>query len=206
MEQRKKAGYALIVVIIAVSIFTVFLMMARSMWETEIQRDLEEELIFRGRQYVRAIDLYMKKHVNVYPPNLEILYEEKFLRKNYREPMSVSGKWNLVMQPAFGATAGQALLIVSEDIFLQYTQRAVIVGVCSVSEEEGFREYRKKKKYCEWAFYLGEDPAKDMPQLIFAGEDKEAEAKMFAGQEKPGGPEEPEPRGADEDDPVVDDN
>jgi hypothetical protein len=49
----------------------------------------------------------------------------------------------------------------------EYITRASIVGVCSSSCEEGFLVYRKKKKYCEWAVYLGEQIDKEMPELEF---------------------------------------
>ena len=44
----------------------------------------------------------------------------------------------------------------------------MIVGVCSGSEEEGYFIYRKKKKYSEWAIYLGEQVDKEMPELKYA--------------------------------------
>ncbi len=169
MVKGKSAGYSLLIAVIAVNIFAVFLLMARSMWETEIRRDLEEELIFRARQYVKAIELYKQKHVNLYPKTLEVLYEEKFLRKQYKDPMTELGKWNIVMKDATGGQGG-SLLIVPEDMLPQFEAKAFIVGVCSTSSEEGFRTYRKKKRYNEWAIYEGEDPQKDMPELKYVGE------------------------------------
>lgn len=179
MVFKEKSGYSLIIAIVAVNVFAVLLMMAHTMWETELKRDLEEELIFRARQYVTAIELYKQKHNNLFPQDLDILFTEKFLRKEYADPMTEEGKWNLVMQ---GTTGGKkSLLIVPADQLDKYLTKAQIIGVATSSCEEGFREYRKKKRYCEWAFYVGEDPKKDMPDITFV--DKEGEGDKDGGRD-----------------------
>jgi type II secretory pathway pseudopilin PulG len=171
--KKRKKGYALLTAIVAVNIFAILALTARSMWETEAQLDLEEELLYRARQYKTAIELYLKKNVNVYPTNLEILYEKKCLRKLFKDPMTESGEWNIVMR---GGTGGQkGLLLVPEAMVEQYITKARIVGVCSTSIEEGIREYRGKKRYCEWAVYVGEKLDKDMPELKFVGDAREEE-------------------------------
>jgi hypothetical protein len=160
-------GYALLTALFAICIFAVLAMRARTMWETEIQRDMEEELIFRARQYVTALDFYMQKNANVPPQKLDVLYEKKFLRKRFKDPITNSEKWNVVMR-AGAADKGQ-MWIVPEDSLSQFIGQAALIGVSSTSCEEGFKEYRKKKKYCEWAFYMGDDPKKEMPELKFIG-------------------------------------
>src|SRR5512137_2687703 len=89
-------GYLLLSVMIGVLILSVFLLMAVPLWETEIRREQEEELIFRARQYVRAIELYTRKHNNLSPQNFEILVLEKFLRRLYKDPMTDHGRWDAV--------------------------------------------------------------------------------------------------------------
>lgn len=169
-----KKGYALLTAIIAINIMAVLAMAAHSMWETDLQIDLEDELLFRQRQYKIAIEMYTKKNINLYPQNLEILYEKKFLRKEFEDPMSEDGVWNIVMQGGTGKNKG--LLIVPEEMLPQYITRARIVGVVSTSAEEGIREYRGKKRYSEWAVYVGEQPNKEMPELKFVGEGGEEES------------------------------
>ena len=174
-------GYALLIAIIAVHIFGILLLIARSLWETEFQRDLEEELIFRGNQYVTAIELFQKKNSNLSPQNLEVLVEKKFLRRRFPDPMSASGEWNIVLDP--GQPGQKLLLLVPEEMIGEgnVTQRlgmpsARIVGVCSSSCEEGFREYRKKKKYCEWAFYVGQKLDQEMPTINVYGQENAPES------------------------------
>jgi type II secretory pathway pseudopilin PulG len=160
-------GYAMIALMIAITVLTVFMLMAVPLWQTALQREAEEELLFRGRQYVTAIGLYLKKHNNLYAQNLEILHLEKFLRQMYKDPLSDDGRWDLVFQDSSAPKA--KLLVVPAGQAKAYVGRAALVGVCSTSPETGFREYRGKKKYNEWAFYLGGKETEEMPELQFEG-------------------------------------
>lgn len=161
-------GYALIIAIIAVTILSILLLKARVLWEREINRDLEEELIFNAGQYVTAIKMYLKKNPNQYPRNLQTLYEKKFLRKLYEDPLSDSGEWNIVMQ---STVAGKrTLLIVPEQLVPKYLSKARLIGVSSTAYGFGYKEYRKKKQYVEWAFYIGENINKEIPPLKFVRE------------------------------------
>jgi type II secretory pathway pseudopilin PulG len=163
----RNGGYAMIALMIAISVLAVFLLMAVPLWQTTMQREAEEELLFRGRQYVTAIGLYVKNHNNLYAQNFEILHLEKFLRQLYKDPFAADGCWDMVFQDNSAAEA--KLLVVPADQAKAYFSRAVLVGVCSTSPETGFREYRGKKKYNEWAFYLGGNENEEMPELQYEG-------------------------------------
>jgi type II secretory pathway pseudopilin PulG len=163
----RDGGYAMIALLIALAVMTVFLLAAVPLWQTAMQREAEEELLFRGRQYVTAIGLYVKNHNNLYPQNLEILHLEKFLRQMFTDPIAADGRWDMVFQDN---SAPQAkLLVVPFGQAKAYIGRAVLVGVCSTSPESAFREYRGKKKYNEWAFYLGGRDSEEMPELQYEG-------------------------------------
>lgn len=162
------SGFLLIAVFIMVVILSVVMMTAVPVLETETQREREEELIFRGKQYVLGIELYMKKHTNLYPQNLEILHLEKCIRQLYPDPMSEDGKWYLVFQMT--GQSKQKLTLVPESEGSKYIGRGVLIGVCSTSADIGFREYRGRKRYDEWAFYLGANEEEDMPELEIGGE------------------------------------
>jgi hypothetical protein len=157
-------GYALLIAIIAVVIFSASLLVARALWETEIQRDLEQELIYRARHIVTGMEKYRKKN-NKYAESLEELAEKKLIRKIYKDPMSESGKWNYVMESKrFGK---KNLLIVPEELLPKYLKNNRVIGVCSSAIGESFLEYRKKRYYFEWAFYIGDNEKKEMPHLKF---------------------------------------
>lgn len=166
---KTQKGIALLAAILALNIFVILSLMAYSMWETEIQRDMEEELLFRAGQYRMAIELYVKENNNLYPRDFDVLYEKKFIRQLFTDPMSDDGKWNYVMRG--GTTGKNDLLIVPESMLEQYLNSSRIVGVVSTSPEEGFKEYRGKKRYSEWAVYVGEQVDKEMPELKIAGQE-----------------------------------
>jgi hypothetical protein len=69
------------------------------------------------------------------------------------------------MQPHRGGS--KKLLIVPEELVAKMLNRARIIGVCSTSMGESYREYRKKKQYHEWAFYVGEKIEEEMPNLEY---------------------------------------
>ena len=81
-NKLKQRGYAIIALMIAISIMSILLMAAVPVWQTVIQREKEEELIFRGKQYVEAIRIYQLKHPGAFPRSLEELYKDRCIR-NY---------------------------------------------------------------------------------------------------------------------------
>ena len=163
--KNNEKGYSLLAAIFAVTVFSILALAARAHWETEIRRDLEEELIFRAGQYVQAIESYIKKNNNQYPQSLDILVEKRFMRKRFPDPMSESGTWNIVMQSI--QSGSKKLWVVPEEYVEKMLNRARIIGVCSSSRSESYREYRKKKQYHEWAIYLGEKVEEEMPKIEF---------------------------------------
>lgn len=89
MTMRKAPGYMLIMLMVAILIMSIALLAVAPLWETELQRENEEELIFRGNQYVEAVRLYQAKHPGQFPKKFETLVEERFLRKIFRDPMTI---------------------------------------------------------------------------------------------------------------------
>ena len=57
-------------------------------WKQSVQREKEAELIFRAGQYARAVALYQRKYANAFPPSVDVLLREKFLRKKYKDPLT----------------------------------------------------------------------------------------------------------------------
>ena len=84
--------------LVGIGAMAVMASVAMPIWRTVVQREREEELVFRGQQYVRAIRLFQRKYANAYPPNLDVLVREKFLRKKYKDPMTEDGEFQLLYQ------------------------------------------------------------------------------------------------------------
>ena len=66
---------------------TVLMSVAMPVWRHEAQREKEEELVFRGQQYVRAIRLYQAK-TQALPPSIDVLVQGHYLRKKYKDPIT----------------------------------------------------------------------------------------------------------------------
>jgi type II secretory pathway pseudopilin PulG len=74
--------------LVGLSVMSVMMAAALPVWSHATRREREEELIWRGEQYKRAIMLFQRKFANTFPPNVDILVEQKFLRKKYKDPIT----------------------------------------------------------------------------------------------------------------------
>lgn len=161
-------GAALIMLLVILSVMAVGLLAAVPLWHTQIQREKEAELIFRGRQVVEAVRLYTARNPGQYPPSLEELYEKRCLRRLFPDPMTPGGEWNLLLLPGeAGPGAGgaaQRLLLVPEKM-LSAVPAPRLVGVVSSAAKKSFRIYNHASSYDEWYFFYGRDP-EQKPEVI----------------------------------------
>jgi hypothetical protein len=98
--RRGEQGYALLTVMFFLTLLVLGTIVVAPNLVTEVQRQKEEEMIWRGKQYVRGIRLYYTK-MHRFPTQLEDLYKPKtgirFLRKAYTDPMNpADGSWRLI--------------------------------------------------------------------------------------------------------------
>jgi type II secretory pathway pseudopilin PulG len=85
---RRADGYAMAALLVGLSVMSVLMSMALPVWSHFAKREKEEELIWRGKQYARAVGLFQRKYANTFPPTLDVLVEQKFLRKKYKDPIT----------------------------------------------------------------------------------------------------------------------
>jgi type II secretory pathway pseudopilin PulG len=88
-------GFTLAGALTMIAVMTILLAMAIPLWSRVKQRDNEEELIFRGKEYTEAITRYQQRF-GAYPPDLDTLQKLKFIRRLYTDPMTKSGKWKVI--------------------------------------------------------------------------------------------------------------
>ena len=81
-------GYAMAALLVGLSIMAVLMSIALPVWSHQMKREREEELIWRGQQYARAIGLFQRKYANTFPPTIDVLVEQRFLRKKYKDPIT----------------------------------------------------------------------------------------------------------------------
>jgi type II secretory pathway pseudopilin PulG len=85
---KPDAGYAMAALLAVIAIWSVVWLLAVPVWKQAVQREKEEELIWRAGQYARAVALYQRKYANAFPPTVDVLMREKFLRKKYKDPIT----------------------------------------------------------------------------------------------------------------------
>src|SRR5215203_7513403 len=85
---RSEAGYAMAALLVAMALMAVMMSVAMPVWRQAAQREKEAELVWRGQQYDRALQLYRRKSGVPGAPNLDVLIQQKFLRKKYKDPIT----------------------------------------------------------------------------------------------------------------------
>jgi type II secretory pathway pseudopilin PulG len=113
--QDNERGYAMAALLVSLAVMMVLMSVAMPVWKTQAQREKEAELVFRGEQIARSINLYMRKMGGAsYPPSLDVLVQGRFLRKKYKDPMTENdtslpmnqrGEWDIIN--AAGGVPGQ---------------------------------------------------------------------------------------------------
>lgn len=172
-------GYAMAALLVSIAVMGVLMSVVMPVWRQQNQREKEAELVFRGEQYARAIGLYQRKFPGAFPPSLDVLVQQRFLRKPYRDPMSEDQKGEFqilyagAQTPGAGGTSGTAGergaaggaggRAVSAPVVQQGGAgqtgggaaggvRAGIIGVASKSTESSIMLYKGRSRYSEWQF------------------------------------------------------
>ncbi len=157
-----QSGYAMAALLVGMAVMAIMLSVAMPTWNQMIRREKEEELVFRGNQYARAINFYQRKFANASPPSFDILVEQHMLRKKYKDPMSPdkdgafqplyinnssqSGRQGSAGQQSTGGQPG------SVGTALGTTPTGGIMGVTSKNKGESLRTFNGKTHYNEWQF------------------------------------------------------
>lgn len=94
-----EAGYNMVMLVVAITLLSIVVATVLPLASTEIRREKEEELIFRGFQYAEAIRIFHQRNSR-YPVKLEELLEAKprVIRQLWKDPMTKDGKWGLIFQ------------------------------------------------------------------------------------------------------------
>lgn len=172
-DSRRSDGYAMAVLLVSMAVMAVLWTVAMPVWRHAMQREREEELVFRGRQYARAVGLYQRKFANAYPPNLDVLLNQKFLRRKYTDPMAIdkTGEFQMLFQSSQvqatsrpGQIAGPGQQVGQPPPGpgrpppsaaappSAFAARGGIVGVVSKNKAKSIRLYNGRNHYNEWQF------------------------------------------------------
>ncbi len=104
---NREAGYNLVVLVVMVTVLNIVIAKALPLWSTVIQRQKEEELIFRGMQYAEAIRVFEARHkrmpvrlkelVEVEPRAIRQLWTNPMVNQDEAEEDETKG-WGLIFQ------------------------------------------------------------------------------------------------------------
>lgn len=138
------AGFTYIGVLLLVAMLGIAVTLVSELWHTAQKREKEQELLFVGNQFRRALAMYTTTG-GAYPKQLEDLLRDprvpgmrRYLRKIYRDPITGGTEWGLVRSTG-----------------------DIIIGIHSLSDEEPLKQkefsladkdFEGKKKYSEWVF------------------------------------------------------
>jgi type II secretory pathway pseudopilin PulG len=176
MRLRGQHGYAMAALLVALGVMAILATAAMPVWHQMTQREKEAELVFRGNQYVRAIRLFTAKAgPGVLPPNLDVLVQQRYLRKKYKDPITredfdllspVQAAAPAPGAPAGGGTAqagrgaapaqqpstGTGAVVAPQPAGGRGGAVGGIMGVASKSKATSIRLYNGRNHYNEWQF------------------------------------------------------
>lgn len=172
-------GYAMAALLVALAVMSVLMSVALPVWRHDAQREKEEELVFRGQQYVRAIRLFQAKNQTL-PTSVDMLVQGRYIRKKFKDPITNDdfipigpGTALPGQNPAVPGGAGRGQTGGSSSIqpgptsstqmsstFSGGTVPGGMMGVVSKSKEESIRLYQGRNHYNEWTFlFVNQAPA-----------------------------------------------
>jgi type II secretory pathway pseudopilin PulG len=149
--------------LVGLGVMAVLMTAAMPVWKQMSQREKEAELVFRGEQYARAIGLFQRRAgPGVTPPNLDILVEQRFLRRKYKDPIT-GGDFELkpvgqtAVTPTPGVVGRQGSQAARQPrqaprVQGQRAQGQLIGGVRSKSKEKSLRVLNGRDRYDQWEF------------------------------------------------------
>jgi type II secretory pathway pseudopilin PulG len=142
------AGFTYIGLLIAVVILGIALSAVGTVWHTHAQREREQELLFIGHEFQRAIAAYYRAGgggLSRFPQELGDLLEDKrgpqpkhYLRKLYVDPMTGAQDWTILRTDMLGITG-----------IASSSQAAPLKKDGFQADEDAFKD---ATGYCDWKF------------------------------------------------------
>ncbi|MFP3757706.1 type II secretion system protein [Cupriavidus sp. SIMBA_020] len=157
--RRRQQAFALLALLIFIAILGLVGMSAVKIGTLTDRREAEEQLLYVGTQYRRALQLYVDgtpPGQPRFPPTLTALLRDprypqprRYLRALYPDPITKRNDWALLLSPEGG-----------------------VMGLHSRSEQEPIRQtnfsppfehFNRLKKYSDWVFYYLPDATPQNP-------------------------------------------
>lgn len=175
---QRSGGFTYIGVLIGIAIMGALLAATGMLWQTQVRRDREAELLFVGLQFERAIGSYFDRSPEAaksYPKTLEDLLEdrrsgkvERHLRKLFPDPMTGSTDWGLVKR-----SDGRIIGVHSKS-------EGLPLKVADFAEE--IETFADAASYREWRFVHASSAPQVAPAAPVAGAPVPASAPPVSGE------------------------
>jgi type II secretory pathway pseudopilin PulG len=98
-------GFLMAALLVGMAVTAIWMSTMLPTWRQQAQRQREDDLIFRGEQYARAIALYATKNNGALPTNIDDLVRQRYLRKKWKDP--ITGKDFMVLGAGSVTQPGQ---------------------------------------------------------------------------------------------------
>ncbi|MEZ5420134.1 MAG: hypothetical protein R2708_22710 [Vicinamibacterales bacterium] len=178
--------------LVGLAVMAILMGAALPVWSKQAQREREEEYLFRAREYARGVMKWQHKYGASFPPTLDVLVEQRFVRRKYKDPLT-GQDFNPVystagpgQQPGVGSAGGTTTpgQIATGTSTLgsggtatlgqtggtsstgqqPATPGAPVIGVVSKSKGNSIKVYNGRTRYDQWAVtYQDIRPGKGLP-------------------------------------------
>ncbi len=94
----RDSGFTLVGVVVGIAIITILLAAVGPTISMILERDREQELLFRGKQYARSILIFQKRYGRL-PNELKELFalKPRSIRQLWKDPMCMCDDWEIII-------------------------------------------------------------------------------------------------------------
>jgi type II secretory pathway pseudopilin PulG len=158
---RGEAGYNMVILMVMVTVLGILVAAALPAWSAAIQRQKEEELIFRGLQYAEAIRVFQQRFGRL-PNTLDelIKVEPRSIRRLWDDPLTGKAEWGLVFAQQGGVDANGrprspgAIIEGATSGDGDKVTQGPILGVYSLAQGDAILTFMDQDDYSQWRFTL----------------------------------------------------
>lgn len=155
-------GFIMVALLVGMAVTAVWMSALLPTWRQQAQRQREDDLIFRGEQYARAIALFSVKNNGALPTSIDDLVQQRYLRRKWKDP--ITGKDFMVLgsgalsSPGAGTGTSAGTGRGGQQGGTPSPQQgsglmaAGITGVYSESTDTSIRIYNNAQQYNQWVF------------------------------------------------------
>ena len=132
-------GYTLSILLAMMVVMGVFMYKAHLWAPTQINREREAELIYRGEHLARGIAQFRQK-TGRYPTSLQEVesLRPRVIRKAYKDPLSENGEWTYIYNVPTAPSGNNEGL--------------PIIGLRSTSQRDSIKSYQNRSLHSDWEF------------------------------------------------------